>query len=374
MSSHIIRRPRAGDRPRPSGGRRARDDQDPGEEGSEKGSGSALPARLRPGDAEAVLGAYLASLGSPRSRSTVAESLRRVARLVPAPTPLTRPEEVAAMFLVLPEDRTWDALQAVRSALAERYPPATANLTLSALRGVLRTAYLKGLLSDHQAVLLRELKSVKGSRVPRGVALSPEHEGRLRAEARELPSYQGAMMEAAIALSIGAGLRREEVCRLTIDAVGPGELQVLGKGNKERRPVVDVGMQRVLDRWLRRRALLQVEHRALFVSPERPDVPISQWSYWRLVREVAHLAFGNEKQGRKGRCAATCRCHKILTGPHDFRRTFASRMLDAGFDLREVQQLMGHESVATTQRYDKRSTEALYERRRKTKILADVED
>jgi site-specific recombinase XerD len=317
-------------------------------------------------DPAIVVAGYVAGLQSPRSRSTAQESLRRIARLVPVPRPLKTPEDLTAMLLTLPEERTWDALQALRMELGDHYPPATANLSMSILRGLLRTAYLQGALTDRQYRLVGELKGIKGARVARGMAVKPEDERRLRAEARALPSYQGTMLDAAIALSIGAGLRREELCGLAMRAVGDGELQVLGKGNKERRPVVDDQMRTVLDAWIVRRETLALEHEGLFVSPERPDRVLSTWTYWDLIRRVAHEAFGSEKK-----CSATCRCRRILTGPHDFRRTFATRLLEQGYDIREVQQLMGHESVATTQRYDKRSVEKLYERRRKTIILSD---
>jgi integrase/recombinase XerD len=314
---------------------------------------------------------YLSSLQSPRSRSTAQEGLRRIARLAPTPKPLTTAEEVAAMLLVMPEGKTWDVLNALKLQLAEQHTPATANLSLSALRGLLRTAFLQGMLTDRQYTLLRELKNVRGSRVTKGVALTPEHERRLRAEARELPSYQGVMLEAAISISIGAGLRREELCPLALVAIGPDSLQVLGKGNKERRPIIDAQMRQPIDAWVARRELLHVEHKALFVSPEQPDRMLSTWTYWNLLREVAHQAFGNEKQSERG-CSGSCRCRKVFTGPHDFRRTFATRLLEQGYDLREVQVLMGHESVATTQRYDKRSEEKLYARRRQTVILSAV--
>lgn len=331
------------------------------------------PAAVAPKhDPTALVESYVASLQSPRSRSTMREGLRRIARLSPLPEPIMTGDGLAALLLMVPEEQTWTLLNALRSELAKNYPPATANLSLSALRGLLRTAFLQGMLTDRQYALLKELKSVKGSRITKGVALSLEHERMLRAEARELPSYQGAMFETMISTSIGAGLRRNELCPLAVDALGPDSLQVLGKGNKERRPVVDAQMRELLDSWVVRRDLLHVDHKALFVSPERPDSMLSPWTYGTLLREVAHQAFGSERQSDRGRCPKTCRCRKILTGPHDFRRTFATRLLEKGYDLREVQILMGHESVATTQRYDKRSEDKLYERRRQTVILAEV--
>lgn len=323
-------------------------------------------------EGEALVRSYVGSLQSPRSRSTVQESLGRVARLDLWPRPLRGPAELAALLLGVGEGKTLDTMNALRRALSEKYPPATANLSLSALRGVLRVAYLQGKLTDRQYVAVRETKNIKGSRISRGDALSLKNEKALRAEVRQLPSYQGVMVDAIIGLSIGAGLRRDEVCPLAMSAIGSDRLQVLGKGNVERRPIIDAQMRETLDTWMGRRVLLNVEHEGLFVSPEEPDRLLSPWTYGHLIREAAHQAFGNAKAEKNGRCPKTCRCRKTFSGPHDFRRTFATRLLEQGYDLREVQRLMGHKSVATTQIYDKRSEEALYDKRRKTVILAEM--
>lgn len=337
MDDHLVLHPLAGGRPNPL----------------------AAPTG---GDSADLVESYARSLQSPRSRTTARESLRRVAGLGGGEKD---PAVPVTAFLRADPEQAWAMLQTIREHLSVRYPPATANLTLSHLRGVLRTAHLLGLATDHQRMLVDSLKGVKGSRITKGVAIAPEHETRLRRITRQLPGYQAPMLDAAIVLSIGAGLRREELCRLSTEAVGEQDLHVLGKGNRERRPFIDAQMRYALDVWIDRRGALNVDHQGLFVSPSQPDRVISTWSYWSLLRQVAHEAFVIGKKP----CDESCRCRKILTGPHDFRRTFATRLLEQGYDLREVQRLMGHESVSTTERYDKRSEEALIQKRRRTKIL-----
>ena len=102
----------------------------------------------------------------------------------------------------------------------------------------------------------------------------------------------------------------------------------------------------------------------MFCAPDMPNKELSPWSFWALVRDGAHRAFGDRKKCNKG-----CRCLKVVTGPHDFRRTFATRLFEAGLDVRTVQVLMGHESPETTVRYDKRDKKSIFEKMRNVKGL-----
>jgi site-specific recombinase XerD len=224
-----------------------------------------------------------------------------------------------------------------------------------------------GLVTADQLALAHSgaLKNVKGSRTPRGRALSVREERALRVGARALSGYQGAMLDTAIVLAIGAGLRREEIARLTVEGLKSGELVVVGKGNKEKHMPVDGQMQAVIDAWLEERKQLAPSHGGLFCSPQHPGWQMSPWSFWALVRAAAHDAFGGPEP-----CARGCKCLEVVTGPHDFRRTFATRLLEQGLDIRQVQTLMGHESVETTARYDKRDVEALFEKRRNMRVIA----
>jgi integrase len=312
---------------------------------------------------------YIHSQLSPRSRENALDALRRIARVVSGD-----PKAAAESFLW--PKLTLETAQLIRrrlydQTLPEAIPPispGTANLTLSHLRGIVRTMYGMKLITVEQLVVAQPfmVKNLQATRNERGESLSPRGERELLKAARALDGYRATMLETAIVLAIGAGLRREEVANIGLGGLRkPGLLSVIGKGNKERESVVDSQMQAAIDRWMVDRGKLQPIHNNLFCSPDRPEQKLSKWSFWSLVRTVAHSAFGNTDP-----CQGGCQCFEIVTGPHDFRRTFATRMLAAGFDLREVQVLMGHASPETTARYDKRARSELLEKRRRMRVLS----
>lgn len=287
---------------------------------------------------------YCLTLQSEKSKQTMRQSLNRAARALGAKTA----QEVPWTRFGL------DELSLLRTRLADAHAPATANLTLSAVRTLLHVAFVQGKISAQQFEAVKFVKRVKGSRLERGRSLSADDERQLRAHFSALPGYRAVMLSTALVVSIGAGLRLEELCRLAVEAYTKGLLKVRGKGNKERPMPVDGDMAQSLDAWLSVRQRLYVEHGGLFVCPCLPDRPLSKWAWWSAVRQAADIA------------------NVALSGPHDFRRTFASRLLDAGYDLRQVQELMGHESVETTGRYDKRELEALHKKRLQTRIVTPM--
>ena len=320
------------------------------------------------GDAQslAAVRQYVHEQLSPRSRQNALDALRRVARVALA-DPGARAEDFPWL------DLTEEVAQLVRRLLHDQtvagaIVPGTANITLSHLRGMARKLYRMRLIDHERFTSIAGpgmLKNVPGKRRTRGKELSAAGERELRQAARALDGYQGAMLDAAIVLAIGGGLRREEVANIELERVGPGEITLIGKGNKEREVPVDAQMQAAIDDWGRERARLQPEHGRLFCSPWHPSRVLSPWSFWSLVRQAAHGAFGDRQP-----CAPECACFEALTGPHDFRRTFITRLLDQGFDLRQAQLLAGHESPETTARYDKRSIRALFDKRRGVRVLA----
>lgn len=308
--------------------------------------------------------AYLVGQTSKRSRETAADALRRIVRLVTG----GRSSDLG----IVPWP-TWGFREVtlVRTGLSEMsiagvIAPGTANLTLSHLRGLIRTMYGLGLITpaQHELSHSNAMKNIRGSRSTRGRAITAEEERALREASRGLSGYKPQLFDAIMALAIGVGARRDEIAGLPLTALEPGVVTIIGKGNKDRPvPIMDQ-VQVSLDTWFVERDRLKPKEPNVFCSPKYPSKGLSRWALWALVRDVAHTAFGGTNE-----CGEKCPCAKIVTGPHDFRRTFATRMLDAGVDIRQLQVLMGHESSDTTSKYDKRDHKELFDRVRKMRIL-----
>lgn len=289
---------------------------------------------------------YLAGLAE-GSRRTMRQSLDVIAALLTGGR---------ATHLTLP----WHHLEyahgaAVRSALAEQYAPATANKMLSALRGVLKETWRLGYIDAEHLHRTTDLSPIRGGTdVPAGRELTPA-ELRALLEACSCDSSPAGIRDAAIlAILYGAGCRRAEAVRLELahlDATS-GALTVHGKGNKKRLVYARGAAADVLRAWLARRG----------DGPGRLLLPVSQ------TGQIIHT---RQMNGRPMEPAAMTEYAVYLRlrrrareagirpfSPHDCRRTFAGDLLDAGADLSTVQRLMGHASVETTARYDRRGERA----------------
>jgi integrase/recombinase XerD len=143
--------------------------------------------------------------------------------------------------------------------------------------------------------------------------------------------------DALLELLYATGMRASETVRLRIADVNlaMGYLRCIGKGDKER--ILPVGRQaavRVRDYLDRVRARRAEGSRSPFLFLGRGARPLRRETLWRIIRRRAREA------GVEGRVY-----------PHLLRHAFATHLLRHGADLRIVQELLGHASVATTQIY-----------------------
>ena len=231
---------------------------------------------------------------------------------------------------------------AMRAALEGRHTPAYANKVLSAIRGVLRSAWRLGLLTRDEYARAADVPPVRGQTLPAGRDLSAGEIGALMRACGEDRGPAGVRDAALIALGVTCGLRIAEASGLDLADydLEDGRLVVRGKGHKERTAFAVNGAKDALDDWLSLRRGLPG---SLFYRVRKGGAivagRVSPTSFQRMLAKRAEEA---------GIAPFTW---------HDMRRTAAGDLLDVGTDLVTVQKLLGHADPRTTARYDRRPEE-----------------
>ena len=177
-----------------------------------------------------------------------------------------------------------------------------------------------------------------------------EQDGIQAAHPSEKPQQRRARLRdrALIELLYGAGLRVGELVGLDVRDLDllRGDVRVLGKGGKERIVPLPEGAREALEDWLTERERPGLLGEPLFVSLR----PGPDGSLRRLgARDVRRVL---ERRARSG--GLLDHVH-----PHKLRHSYATHLLDMGADLREIQELLGHASLSTTQKYTGVSVEHL---------------
>jgi len=150
------------------------------------------------------------------------------------------------------------------------------------------------------------------------------------------------------------GIRVSELAGLDVDNVEfeAHTIRVTGKGGHER--LVPIGNQALnAIKTYRQQVLLDTKYMAARESSALPDDPLFLNRFYKRlsVRSIARIL---DKLARE--------CGIVFpVSPHALRHTFATHMLDAGADLRVVQELLGHKSLSTTQKYTHVSMDRLME-------------
>lgn len=145
---------------------------------------------------------------------------------------------------------------------------------------------------------------------------------------------EGIRDRAILELLYGTGMRVSELCSLQLYDVSDDSVRVQGKGSKVR--LVPLGKEAIswIDRYLTsvRDQWASQESTSLFVGAK--GKPLDRIYVWKKIKHYASLA------GLKG-----------AISPHTFRHTYASHLLDAGADVRIIQELLGHAHISSTDRY-----------------------
>ncbi|BDQ00147.1 site-specific tyrosine recombinase XerD [Aquiluna sp. KACHI24] len=215
---------------------------------------------------------------------------------------------------------------------------------LAAIRGLHRFLALEGIRSDDPTKKVRPPKLP--IRLPKALHLS-QVEKLLEASGPEpgvdSPDLIRIRNRAIVELLYSSGARVSEIAALDLDEVDhSGFIRVRGKGSKERLVPVGSFARRALEEYLVRvrPGLVKAATPALFLNQRGGR--LSRQSIWEIIRACGE-AVG------------------IELSPHTLRHCFATHLIEGGADVRVVQELLGHSSVATTQIYTKITIDTLRE-------------
>lgn len=226
--------------------------------------------------------------------------------------------------------------------------PTTIARRISTLRSFYRFLQRRGVVRQSPAALLQSPKTGKG--VPRFLTVEDAFrvvEAPTKDDARDekLRLRDKAILE----MLYGGGVRVGELASLTLDRVDltERELRVIGKGDKERLVPIGREAHAALLAYLAVRPDFRTEERlpdphALFLG--RHGTPLTPRQVQNVVRRYGTLGAGRSD-----------------LHPHALRHTCATHLLDAGADLRSIQELLGHASLSTTQRYTHVSIDRMLE-------------
>lgn len=292
---------------------------------------------------EEALEVFLGGLNSPGTKRTYAIAVRDAFGWLEAHGPADVPPAQLVRYRARLVDRV------TRGACA----PGTVAGRLSALRSFWRFCRMTGLSAMSQEEV-RFALAPYNAKVDRPYeVLSSEEQEQLVTSLRELRSQQRERDLALVALMLATGLRAAEVAHLTVsDLMRDGDADCFvyvrqGKGRKDRVVPLSAGVLKVVRDWLRfsGRELNRAEDRETYVFYGAHGFrwPITTRRIQQIV-EYAVSQAGIEKE----------------ISPHSLRHTAAMAWLRDGASLPVVQKLLGHSSVATTQRYvDHLETEEL---------------
>ncbi len=222
---------------------------------------------------------------------------------------------------------------------------------LAAVKSLMKFAVAFELIETNPARLVQTPKLER--RLPS--ALNADQAGALMA-LPDRSNPRGARDAAIVELLYSTGIRRAELCGLTLADVDMHQrtMKVLGKGGKERIVPFGEPAAMALATYLAVRPALAAGARADALFLSQRGAPLAGGDIYRIVRGHMSKVTGQKKRS-----------------PHVLRHSFATHMLDGGAGLREVGEMLGHASLSSTQVYTHVTIERLKEAYAKAHPRAD---
>ncbi len=230
---------------------------------------------------------------------------------------------------------------------ARKIEKASIARKLAALRSFFKFLCREGTIAENPAAQVAMPK--RPQKLPR-IMTEEETNDFLNRVARESEAGRGFLMRdrAILELLYASGLRVSELVGLDVRAVqlNDGVVLVLGKGRKERLVPFGSKARNALVNYLPVREKVLAENRtsspAMFLNAKGRR--LTTRSVHRIVRKYVRLYGPN-----------------VRVSPHSLRHAFASHLLSEGADLRAIQEMLGHASLSTTQKYTQVSVRQLIE-------------
>lgn len=226
--------------------------------------------------------------------------------------------------------------------LKEReYASATVARKVAAIKSFFHFLQTDGMVKDNPTSTLDSPKVKK--RLPKAITL--EEVDRILAEPAKNNDPKSLRDLAILELLYATGMRVSELVSLKIDDVNlaSGSVRCFGKGSKERIIPIYPRAIEALEEYLSRGRIHLVKdahEKSLFLNPWGKN--LTRQGLWLIIKDYV------------ARAGITSN-----VTPHTLRHSFATHLLDGGADLRNVQELLGHSNISTTQIYTHVSSERL---------------
>jgi integrase len=229
------------------------------------------------------------------------------------------------------------SVQAWRTALeAEGYSPSSINLRLSAVRKLAREAAANGYLDGGSAASINQVPNARQTGNRMGNWLT-QAQAQALILAPDPNSLKGVRDRCALALLVGCGLRRNEAAQLTFEHIQERDgrfciVDIRGKRGRIRTVPVPAWVKMAIDGW---KEAAQLTSGRILRAVSQSGITASSLSAYGVFQIAAHYG---EQIG-------------LRLGPHDLRRTCAKLCRKHGGKLEQIQLLLGHQSIQTTERY-----------------------
>ena len=212
--------------------------------------------------------------------------------------------------------------------------PASMNRELSSLRSFFRYLRKVKQIEEDPFKSIGSLKTAKTlpQYVPESRIKPMLSDMREQSRSSDLREQRNGLI---VSLLYGCGIRLAELLSIRLCDISTGAVKIHGKGDKERLVPLLKELEERIEVYVDtcRECGIDLQPQDLLIVGSTGK-PLSRITVQRVVREQMALA---NIQGRKS--------------PHVLRHTFATHLLGRGADMREIQELMGHSSLQTTQRY-----------------------